>query len=59
VGILASLSLLAGCHRKPVAAPPPPRRIQNPPSFVIVLGDQIGYGDLGCYGQKTDQHAQY
>lgn len=52
IEVLAGLSFLAGCHRAPVGPPPPPRRIPNPPSFVIVIGDQIGFGDLGCYGQK-------
>ena len=28
------------------------RTIANPPSFVVIVGDDVGYGDLGCYGQK-------
>jgi arylsulfatase A-like enzyme len=36
----------------PAAQPPQRRTIANPPSFVVIVGDAIGYGDLGCYGQK-------
>ena len=30
----------------------PQRRIPNPPNFVVFLADGVGYGDLGCFGQK-------
>ena len=43
---------IAGCG--PQAAPPsqPPRTIANPPSFVVILADDVGYGDLSCFGQE-------
>ena len=43
---LASSGVAAAAPAK--TAPPPPR----PPNVVFILADDLGYGDLGCFGQK-------
>lgn len=31
----------------------PPRHNENPPNFIIIFCDDLGYGDLGCFGNEV------
>ena len=45
----AAVFLLAVALFVPIS----PLRSADRPNVVFILADDLGYGDLGCYGQKT------
>ena len=50
--LIANISILAGTFAIGLATAFADMAVQRPPNIIFILADDLGYGDLSCYGQQ-------
>src|SRR3546814_6911990 len=58
---LAALPAFASSPAAPAAAPvrPAAPAEQSRPNFLVIMGDDIGYSDIGAYGGNIDRSEEH
>ncbi len=53
--VAAAGSVVVAAESVVAAAEPQSAATSKPPNVILILADDLGYGDLGCYGQEAIQ----